>query len=398
MPYPILKRVPLAAGLAAGLAACASSGPRPPDQNPAIVAAVRAEPRVVSGDTTWVSRGAGYEIVAFTRRDIAAVDSAVARQSGVYHDLFGETPPVVVVSVHRVDAAQNGMGFQPGPPLPPGVVRTVVDVPLFDPARGGRREPAAYAMRDPTERVMRAWLSARATALTGQSPSQGATGLVDDPRVPAWAEALVPALAVSDTTVGRLAAALSAPNVRVYPVEEFFSMQPPAPMFAGTGGAANGAVAGNGNGARGGYGGGDRGGEGGEGGEGGGGIGGRGGFGGGFGGGYGGGMRGGGMERGGGMGGRGGRGEGRGDRAQGAQRAMPLRGALLFDAQATVLGRYLMTREGAPLIGQMVDARIMAKPLDALLASQPAGPKTFAQLDADWRGWLAARAERIQKR
>ncbi|OYV68515.1 MAG: hypothetical protein B7Z74_08300, partial [Deltaproteobacteria bacterium 21-66-5] len=59
----------LVAGLAAAaLGACASRGPTPPDESPAIVAAVRATPRVVAGETTWVSRGAGYEIVARHRR------------------------------------------------------------------------------------------------------------------------------------------------------------------------------------------------------------------------------------------------------------------------------------------------------------------------------------------
>ena len=66
---------------------------------------------------------------------------------------------------------------------------------------------------------------------------------------------------------------------------------------------------------------------------------------------------------------------------------------MLYDAEATVLGRYLITREGAPFIGQLVDAGIRAKPAAAVLAAGASGPRTLAQLDADWRAWLAARAE-----
>ncbi len=222
-------RLPFAAALAAALAACASGGPRPPDQNPALVAAVRATPRVVAGESTWVTSGPGYDIVAFSRRDIADVDSSVAQQSRVYTELFGSPPAKVVVSVHRIAAptllSAAGMAFASGPPLPAGSMEPVVDIPLF--------APSAREHDTPTDRVMRAWLSARATTLTGHPPAQGSTGLVNDPRVPDWAEAMLPALVAPGATVDRMVAALSAANVRVYPLDEFFSMQPPVPLMAG---------------------------------------------------------------------------------------------------------------------------------------------------------------------
>ncbi len=56
-----------------------------------------------------------------------------------------------------------------------------------------------------------------------------------------------------------------------------------------------------------------------------------------------------------------------------------------------------MTREGAPVLGQLVDAQIKTTPVDSVLALQTAGPKTLPQLDSDWRQWLAARAESAQK-
>ncbi|MDE3172956.1 MAG: hypothetical protein KGN74_07780, partial [Gemmatimonadota bacterium] len=239
------------AAAAAALAACASSGPKSPDENPALVAAVQATPRVVAGETTWVTPGAGYEIVARTRRDIADVDSGVARESAVYQQLFGQPPARVIVAVRRIGPGRSADGFAAGPPLPPGELTPVVEAAIFDASSrggaGGRGDsgggfPGSAGPDAATARVMRAWLSARATALTGRPPTQGATGLIDDPRVPGWAEALVPALGADDGAVDRLAVALSAPDVGLFPVDEFFSMTPPAPAYA-RGAAAGGGAA-----------------------------------------------------------------------------------------------------------------------------------------------------------
>jgi hypothetical protein len=65
-----------------------------------------------------------------------------------------------------------------------------------------------------------------------------------------------------------------------------------------------------------------------------------------------------------------------------------LGGSALFDAQALVVGRYLVARQGAPLIGQLVDAQLRAKPVADVLAARAAGPKDIESLDADWREWL----------
>ena len=92
------------------------------------------------------------------------------------------------------------------------------------------------------------------------------------------------------------------------------------------------------------------------------------------------------------MGGRGGRGYRGGDQgAQRQQQAPPLRGAALYDAEAAVLGRFLSIREGAPLIGQLVDAQIKNQSVASVLAGQAAGPKTVDELDADWRQWLSVK-------
>ncbi len=379
---------------AATVWACASSGARLPDENPALVAAVHAEPRMVSGETTWVSRGPGYELVGFTKRDIADVDSAVARQSLVYSQLFGQAPPEVAVTVHRISFGPKAPAYQPAPPLPPGSVEPVVEIPIVDPSsrpegNRGRGYGGGFAVpggANATERVMRAWLSARASQLLGHPSVQGATGLVDDPRVPSWAETLVPALAADEETVNGLSMRISANVDALFPLRMFFTMPRPQTEYARggeSGGADRGGVEG-----RGGEGRGGEGGEGGDGGGFGGGFGGMGGggYGRGMGGGYGGGYGRGGMGRGGMP-----RGGGRPDNAGGESQA--LRGGAMYSAEATVLGRFLMTREGAPLIGQMVDAQLRGKPVDDVLAAQSAGPRTLGQLDDDWRQWLDSRAK-----
>ncbi|HEX8724244.1 MAG TPA: hypothetical protein VF737_02520 [Gemmatimonadaceae bacterium] len=394
------RRVAALVAAGAVMAGCASSGPKMPDENPAIVAAVQAAPRVVQGETTWVTRGPGYDIVAFNRRDIAAVDSAVAHESALYAQMFGAAPLPVVVSVYHRQFDSSSQSFAPGPPLPAGDLETVVEIPLFthSPRRNGNDDARAYdgggfgGMGDPTQRVMRAWLSAHASQVLGHAAPEGATGSIDDPRVPAWAEAMLPRLTADDGTVDRLAAALASTNVVLYPVADFMTMPAPQPMYAAGEGMQAGGDSAEPRTARGREGG--DGGEGGEGGEGGfgggrggfggmGGFGGRGGFGGGYGG-YGGfggdrgGARRGGYER----------------RPDGARRAMPLRGAALYDAEATVFGHYLLVRQGAPTIGKLVDAALHNQPLVDVLAAQHAGPMTLDALDADFRAWLGAKAER----
>jgi hypothetical protein len=365
-------RQPLGMALAAALAfGCASGGAAHPEQNPAIVAAVDAQVRIVSSETTWVSRGLGYQIVALSRREIAAVDSSVAHQSKMYNQVFGTLPAEVIVLVTRVNTDPNAYDRNTTPLLPPGTTQQVVDVRLYDDdannangqgqnqrARGGyggigggrggvggnggyggypgngargRAEPPG-SLGDPTQAVTRAWLSARATRLTGHTATAGANGQLSDPRVPVWAEALVPALAASDTMIERMATQLAAQPESLYALRDFFTMSLP-----GTGPRASRAAQGA-----------DRG-----------------------------------ANRAGGM--RGGRGRQGGGNAA---REGILGGNALFVAQATVFGKYLSLRQGTPLIGQLVDGQIRGKRITDVLAAQPSGPKDVEWLDQDWRDWL----------
>jgi hypothetical protein len=357
---PGTRRRALTLAVGAALAAgCASSGPQRPEAAPAVVAAVDAQMRLVASETTWVSLGVGYQIVALSKRDIADVDSSVVHQSKMYNLVFGEYPQEVIVLVTRVSYDRNGYEQAPTPLLPPGTVQQTVDIRLYDGSppntaqsqpqgrgrggrggyggRGGAPATATTGARgtdapggpgaDPTEAVTRAWLSARGTKLTGQFSSVGANGIQSDPRVPVWAESMVPALALDDTTTDRLATELASQPTSVYPLREFFTMARP-----GTGANAGRGAPGGG---------------------------------------VGGGMRGGGRGRqGGGTGGQ------------------VLTGNALFVAQATVLGKYLTVRQGSPLIGQLVDGQIRGKRVTDVLAAQPSGPKDVESLDTDWRDWL----------
>ncbi|HEY5218151.1 MAG TPA: hypothetical protein VIJ16_00005, partial [Gemmatimonadaceae bacterium] len=131
----------LALAVAALVSGCASrGGPRGPEDNPAIVAAVRAEVRVVRGETTYVTHGTSYELVALSTKDIAAVDSSLDQQAHMYGLVFGEPPANVVVTVSRVNPSQTSYGGPVAPPLPPGIATPVVELRLFDRnARSGER-------------------------------------------------------------------------------------------------------------------------------------------------------------------------------------------------------------------------------------------------------------------
>jgi hypothetical protein len=210
---------------------------------------------------------------------------------------------------------------------------------------------------------VRAWLSARATRLTATPANLGQSrGETDDPRVPAWAPAMVSA-AGNETLIDNSTKALGAHIDEVIPLSRYLTMQRPsfAEMAAGRRGGSGGSTP--------------------PGGQGGGMTGGRGGMGGG--------------SRGG-MGGRGGLGGGRrGGSGESGERSFPLQGPALFAAQSAVLSKYF-ERSGPDIVGELIDARITGKPIDDVFAKHNLGP--VQQVDADWRNWLAERADLLTRR
>src|SRR5262249_3133038 len=88
-------------GASAGVAACAhrshSTGP-----DPVALAGVRADLRLVDGETTWVAHGSGYELVGRTRADILALQPALDRDAATFRRVFSsDSVPSVVVTVRR---------------------------------------------------------------------------------------------------------------------------------------------------------------------------------------------------------------------------------------------------------------------------------------------------------
>jgi hypothetical protein len=356
--------------------ACASSGARRSDNSPA-AAAVQADLRVVGSETTWVTHGTGYELIGRSKADLAVIQPQLDGDAATLTRLFpGDTLTRLVVTTRHL--APSNKPFVGAAPVPSSVRSTVVEVVIPDSKASADKDKGRGAgmvgrgdRSNPTIPVVRAWLSARATNLTHKlaRPTQ-TDGEADDPRVPAWAESMIPALA-ADSLVDRFTVMLASRPQSLFPLSTYFTMERPEPVISavaekGSGGANRGGAggAGGGGGGIGGMGGG-RGGMGG----------GRGGMGGGR----------------GGMGGGGGSSRG-GDRPSNAEAMPPLQGAALFDAQSVVLGRYL-SREGYDFIGTLVNAQILGQPIDDILAKHNFG--SADQMEADWRRWLNERASAL---
>jgi hypothetical protein len=76
-------------------------------------------------------------------------------------------------------------------------------------------------------------------------------------------------------------------------------------------------------------------------------------------------------------------------------RAQPaLQGGALFEAQSALLARYLVTREGYPFLGALVDAQVRGTPVGDVLRTAKMIPYDLERVDDEWRRWLADRAGR----
>jgi hypothetical protein len=365
-----MQRVALFVVLASIITACSHGGRPQPNVTPAALAAVHADLRLVDNETTWVTRGAGYELVGRSKADLVTFQPALDREAAMFRRVFPIDSLVPVIATVRHQQPE-GKPYVTAAPTPAEEKGFVVELVIPDP-----KTPLVpgFAERNPVLPVVRAWLSAHASALTKQQArSIQAKGETDDPRVPAWAEEMIPMLS-ADSMVDRFTMDLATHQSEIIPLSEYFTMQRPAPAVpvADRGNQGRGSGGGNGtppsgSGGRGGMGGGGMGG-------------GMGGMGGGRGG-----MRGG--SRGGGS--RGGdRNPGNDDRRQ----SMPLPQSMVFLAQSTVFGRYL-GRESYELIGTMADAQILGQPVDSVLARQK--ELNLARMDADWKEWLTSRAGTI---
>ena len=346
-------------------AACATARTSPaPD--PVIFASIPATVRMVNAETTWVAHGVGYELVTRSKLEIPPLLSQLDDQSRYFTKEFGADPGAVIAAVRRVGPPGSRREASAPVPYAAGpVVELLVPRPLAkgeqaaDPDDLERFSPSAS-----TVPLVRAWLSARASALTGKPAGDlAASARADDPRVPAWAEDALPGLAVptgrEDTTIARLAMQIDS----LYPIYSFLTMTRPATVAAVVRGpeGGHGGFAGRptitGHSPRGG-------------------------------------MIGGGM---------GGAGRGAPVTTGGNPRAGesgryrgPLSGGELFAAEAQVFGRYLTAREGPGFIGALVDAQIQHKDISTVFATARMVPSNLERLDIEFHRWLIDRAARAK--
>jgi hypothetical protein len=331
----------------AALAACTHNGNTPVMPAPVDVP---AEMRVVAGDSTWVTRGPGYELVGRTRRDLGMVQPIVDRTVANFRRVFPGDTTTVIATVRPAPVA--GQPFVSAPPTPSNYP-VAVDLVLPDPhARRDDRTGVIPGGPDAIRRaVARALLAEHAARITGvaASPAQR-RGEADDPRVPAWAEWLIPQLG-DDSAYARSLALVTTHTEELIPLSRYFTMSNPSFLEVVSRGSSRGESPGR-----------DGGREGGRDGTGG--------------------MRGGGMR-----GGRGGVRGGEGG-AHGESRAA-VAPVALFDAQSVVLGKYL-SHDGYGFIAALVDRQIAGKQIDDLL--QAHGYKTVQDLESAWRLWIAEQA------
>jgi hypothetical protein len=324
-----------------------------------------------------VTRGRGYELIGRTRSDLVAVQPALDRAASFMAQVYPhDSIAPVVASIRRAPSPDKP--FVAAAPVPKDARGLQVELVLVDPKAfeeqrkrsGGPPDgPMPGMPGNVTTPAVQAWLSARATRLTGEPAHLNRSrGEAEDPRVPAWAVEMIGA-AGNEELIDNSTKSLAAHPETIIPLTRYLTMDRPGPMempAGGRGGSSGDAPPdGRGGGMPGGRGGmgGGRGGMGG---------GGRGGMGGGFPGGPGGGPPGGSKER-----------------------TFPLQGVALFAAQSAVLTKYF-ARTDSDLVGDLIDAQITQQPVEAVLAKHSMG--NLQQVDADWRSWVVQRADVLNRR
>ncbi|MEP7347097.1 MAG: hypothetical protein ABI877_17640, partial [Gemmatimonadaceae bacterium] len=238
--YQGLKPVSLLALAFLGVACSSGRRGDPFQPSPAALANVNAELRMVGGETTWVARGKGYELDARSKRDIALLQPQLDRQAAVFHAVFSVDPIMVQLAATHAEASGDGLVATPVLPMPGVPLVTVLigappgerrDKRVESRARVGAAAERPTALGSPLRQVVRAWLSARASARTAHAAgSAQASGEANDPRVAAWAEDALLGLTADSARVDAVAHQLIASDA-IYPLAEFFTMARPPNVF-----------------------------------------------------------------------------------------------------------------------------------------------------------------------
>ena len=287
-------------------------------------------------DTLFALEGAGYDLVTRQRDLLVEARASLDRAVRSYVRYFGETPPTVRAAVVPVDPRRRT-----GRAVGDSALRTRDGgrVLLLVPAIGGRGGQTMVGTVPSTPVVYR-WIEERfggEAALAAPDTVNGrALPWRDHPKLPDWVEVALPELVAGSSRADLLIARLSDQATDIMPLRDLLAGMRPAEVPRrmdgdslpdGAGPAPDGEA---GPPARG----------------------------------------------------------GRSGRGRNAGRRPPMRGALLFDANALSFGRFLLQREGAAFIGATADVLAGGVPADTVL-SRASGNPPLSTLDAEWRAWVA---------
>jgi hypothetical protein len=233
---PLSRLVPLLVlPLAGGCAAFQQWFPRHEDVFKPVPLTI-GEPRVVDGDTAYVLRGAGYELVAPRRELIPDTRDELDRVSRQFVRMFEVEPPPIVVSLfdslpRRAPAADTA-----ALPLGPRVIPVLIPRPPR-PRRGDPNPRLRVPVAGP---VARGWFAAyvdtRYAADRGSAPDTAPRPPLpyragEDPRLPDWLETGVAAVLIGspaqELRIAQLAEQLERRPENVMPLRQLFSANRP---------------------------------------------------------------------------------------------------------------------------------------------------------------------------
>jgi hypothetical protein len=336
-PFRILARATCMWATLASLTLGCASAPVARVQEPddTQLRLVRASLRVVGKDSTWVAQGAGYELVAWTRADIVLLQPVLDEQGRVFRRVFNAEPRPVVVTARRASGRPGAMPIK-APPTPAST-EGGASIPLLDvtflPSADARA--ASAARRDgglPSPDSLLHAPQGPGEQLMAVWIRELAKRMGPDGgavAVPAWVEAAIPRLVDNDNVEDLYAVQLAAHPEALVPVSSVLEGSCPGDEAGSTGGALGGASRAS-----------------------------------------------------------------RGPRDLRALREGPaLSGRARCTAQALLLARFLMSREGYAVLGRMAAAQMAGGSAVEGLAGARSVSADLRQLDGEWRRWLVGRAD-----
>ncbi len=154
---------------------------RPVETQPdaATLSRLRADLRMVGSETTWVTHGPSYELIARSKADLAIAQPQLDEQAAAFKRVFpNDSLAPVVVTIRRV--VPQGKPYVGTAPVPNTARGEVVEVVLPDPkakiddkiANSGTGLDEILDASTRTTPVIRAWLSAHASAVTKKPAPQ----------------------------------------------------------------------------------------------------------------------------------------------------------------------------------------------------------------------------------